>query len=68
MKKMVVGLEARSDSLALLRPVAKPVLLLRKPEFHFKLFTASQAQDLVSEPKERLPSSLQLGSCSAVVG
>jgi len=42
LKKMAVGLKAKRDFLALLRPVSKPVLLFRKPEFHFKLLTASQ--------------------------
>lgn len=38
--RKVVGLEARGDFLAPLRLAAKP---LRKPEFDFKLFSASQA-------------------------
>lgn len=47
---------------------AEPALLLCKPEFDFNLSTASWAQELASEQKEWLPRSLQLDSCSALVG
>lgn len=59
---MVVDGKQGGDFLALLRLVAKPELILRKPEFCFKLFTASQAKDLVAEPKELLPSCLHPNS------
>lgn len=57
--KTVVGLEARSDLLAQMRLEAKSTLILMMPEFHLKLFLASQAEHTVAELKELLHGSLQ---------
>lgn len=59
MMRTTVVLEARGDLLAQLRLVAKSTLILRMPQFHWKLFMASQAEHTVAELKELLHGSLQ---------
>lgn len=65
MMRTTVVLEARGDLLAQLRLVAKSTLILRMPQFHWKLFMASQAEHTVAELKELLHGSLQPNSISS---